>query len=381
MVACALYVNDARIKSYVKTLTTRGHSVDVLMLRERVLGQDKDDSVGFYHLSPQYQGTSRLQYAWSYLRFFISSLLTLSYLSLRKRYDAIHVHNMPNVLVFAAVVPRLLGAKIVLDVHDLMPANYMAKFGASESHWMVRCLVLEQRLSAMFANHVLCADHSQEEFLSSVCRVPKRKLGVVLNLPNEDVFQKTPRTKSSDRFDLVYHGTIAHRLGVDILLKAVSLVPRDVPVHLSIYGTGDFVDEAVECARTLGVEDRVFFSRSFFPVESIPELVGSMNLGVIGNRKTLACDRFMLPVKLLEYVYLGIPVIAPRLQIINRYFDDSMVRYYEPENAQELARCIVDLFRNPDERERLVKNSSRFYTQFNWVGQGEAYMRLLSHPA
>jgi glycosyltransferase involved in cell wall biosynthesis len=285
---------------------------------------------------------------------------------------------MPNLLIFTSVLPRLLGARLILDVHDLMPANYMAKFHVDDRHWLVRLLVLEQRVSAMMANYVFCADHSQGEFIERICGVPRRKLFVLLNLPNEDTFKPIKKARRNDVFELVYHGTIAHRLGIDILLRALAHLPDDLPVRLSIYGNGDFLDQARRLAEELRLGDRVYFSASFFPVEAIPEMVGSMDLGVVGNRRTLACDKFMLPVKLLEYVYLGVPVVAPRLEIIRRYFDEEMIKFYEPEDSMDLARCIVELYESPRERDLMARNASRFYDAYNWHAQAAAYLRLLS---
>jgi glycosyltransferase involved in cell wall biosynthesis len=379
MLAYALYLNDARIKAYVKTLENHGHHVDVLVVGEP--GKARIETQGttrVFHLTGQYRGDSGLRYLWSYLKFFVAAFFTLSYLSIRQRYQAIHVHNMPNVLVFAAIVPRLLGVRIILDVHDLMPPNYMAKFDVDETHWLVRGLLYEQRFSGLFASQVLCADHSQREFLETACRISAKKLSVVMNLPNEEIFRSTREPHRSDRFELVYHGTIARRLGIDIMLDAVARVPPDVPVHLNIYGTGDFLDEALEVSRKLALDDRVHFSQGFFAVEMIPKMVGGMDLGIVGNRRTLACDRFMLPVKLLEYVYLGIPVVAPRLQIIQRYFGDDMLKYYEPENAADLARCIVQLYRNPSEGRMLAQNASKFYDRYNWGTQAKSYLRLIA---
>jgi glycosyltransferase involved in cell wall biosynthesis len=127
-----------------------------------------------------------------------------------------------------------------------------------------------------------------------------------------------------------------------------------------------------------GLNGRVSFSRSFFPVEKIPELVGGMDLGIIGNRRTLACDKYMLPVKLLEYVYLGVPVVAPRLEVIKRYFAEDMLKFYEPENTTDLTRCIVELYHSPNERRQLAANASRFYVTYNWRSQVKTYLDLVS---
>jgi glycosyltransferase involved in cell wall biosynthesis len=86
----------------------------------------------------------------------------------------------------------------------------------------------------------------------------------------------------------------------------------------------------------------------------------------------------MLPVKLLEYVYLGVPVIAPRLEVINRYFDETMLRYYEPENIGQLAEAIVELFHHPNERERLAAAASTFYQKHNISAQAQCYLNLLA---
>jgi hypothetical protein len=156
MVAYAQYSRDARIKSYVKTLRQRGANVDLFILREP--GKESTETSGgltIHHVSRHYRGSSALRYVLSYLVFFLTTLVRVSWLSIFRGYKTVHVHNMPNLLVFTAIVPKLLGARVLLDVHDLMMANYMAKFGVSEDHFMVRCLRLEQKLSALMANRVI----------------------------------------------------------------------------------------------------------------------------------------------------------------------------------------------------------------------------------
>lgn len=381
MLAYAHYINDARIKSYVRTLEDHGHRVDVIALRsEGEAAVERRPSGTIFRIMDKYQGEHKLKYALSYLKFFLKAFLRLARGSFRDRYDVIHVHNMPNVLVFAAVIPKLFGARVMLDVHDLMPVNYMAKFNTGESALPVQVLKLEQRLSSLFADHLFCADHNQQDYLVEQCGVARRKITVLMNLPNVELFGSvtTEQQKKSDVFRIVYHGTIAHRLGIDLIVRAMARVVDRVPAELWMYGAGDYLPEALELSSQLGLENKVHFSRTFFPVEQIPEMVRGMDLGIIGNRRNLACDRYMLPVKLLEYVYLGVPVIAPHLQVIARYFDDTMVRYYQPENVEEMADAIVELFHDREERERLARTASTFYQRHNIEAQGNLYLDLLS---
>ncbi len=379
MLAYAHYINDARIKNYVRTLEDQGHHVDVIALRcNGEAAVQKRSSGTTFRIMAKYQGESTLMYFWSYLKFFVKALVLLAGRSFRHRYDVVHVHNMPNVLVFAAIVPKMLGARLMLDVHDLMPVNYMAKFDVKENDVPVRALRLEQRLSALLADHIFCADHNQRDYLVEYCGVAEKKITVLLNLPNVELFRPGSVQKKTDAFRIVYHGTIAHRLGIDLIVRAVARAVTRVPVELWVYGAGDYLPEVLALSSELKLEGKAHFSGAFFPVEKIPEIVCGMDLGIIGNRRNLACDKYMLPVKLLEYVYLGVPVIAPRLEIIKYYFDETMVRFYEPENVEQLADAIVELFHNRGECERQAHAASKFYQKYNPQAQADLYLHLMS---
>jgi len=380
MLAYAHYINDARIKNYVRTLEDHGHHVDVVALRfDQEAAVEALGTGTIFRIMEKYQGDSTLRYVWSYLMFFVKAALFLTRRSFGRRYDVIHVHNMPNALVFAAIVPRMLGARIVLDVHDLMMVNYMAKFDCGENALPVRILRLEQGLSAWLANHVFCADHNQGDYLVEHCGVARKKITVLLNLPNVELFRPVSGQKKADGFHIIYHGTIAHRLGIDLILRAVAKASAQIPVELWMYGKGDFLPDALALVNELGLEGKAHFSKSFFPVEKIPEMVCGMDMGIIGNRHNLACDKYMLPVKLLEYVYLGIPVVAPGLEVIQYYFDNTMLRFYEPENVDQMADAIVALYRSREERERQAQAALKFYQKYNPQTQAELYLRLMSH--
>jgi glycosyltransferase involved in cell wall biosynthesis len=377
MLAYAHYINDARIKNYVRTLEDQGHHVDVIALCcDGEVAVEERRSGATFRIMSKYQGESTLMYFWSYLKFFVKALVLLAGRSFRHRYDVVHVHNMPNVLVFAAIVPKMLGARLMLDVHDLMPVNYMAKFDVKENDVPVRALRLEQRLSALLADHIFCADHNQRDYLVEYCGVAEKKITVLLNLPNVELFRPGSVQKKTDAFRIVYHGTIAHRLGIDLIVRAVARAVTRVPVELWVYGAGDYLPEVLALSSELKLKGKAHFSGAFFPVEKIPEIVCGMDLGIIGNRRNLACDQYMLPVKLLEYVYLGVPVIAPRLEIISHYFDETMVRFYEPENVEQMADAIVELFHNRGECERQAHAASKFYQKYNPQEQADLYLHL-----
>jgi glycosyltransferase involved in cell wall biosynthesis len=379
MIAYSSYTDDARIKSYVKTLCGQGVHVDLLVLKDGDRPEvETGDKTRVMRLCAKYQGSNSVLYILSYVYFLAVSFLKVSRLFLKERYSVIHVHNMPNFLVFAAILPKMLGAKVILDIHDLMVPIYTAKFDAGDRHWLVRMLALEQSISARFASHVICADHMQKQELTGVYGIPEDKINVVINLPHEGIFKRIPAVKDPSTFNLIYHGTIARRLGIDLMLEAVARVREKLPVRLTIIGKGDFLGEVKALQKKLGLDDIVYISGFLIPAEDLSAIICRMDAGIIANRRTLATEKYMMPVKLMEYAYLKIPVIAPRLTIIQYYFKEDMVKYYEPENVDELSTCILDLFRNRDERDRLACKALGFFDRYNSQTNFAPYIRLVS---
>jgi glycosyltransferase involved in cell wall biosynthesis len=285
--------------------------------------------------------------------------------------DVVHVHNLPDFLVFAGLLPRLAGSKVVLDVHDSVPETFATKF--SDAPMLKRALCFEERVSALVAHRVICVNHPQRDAL--VARgIPGDKTFISMNVPDPRIFgQAAARRRSGTRaeqFNLVYHGTMAERLGVDLIIRAVAQLTDRIPgLRLHLWGNGDDLPGFQELARDLGAADRVLFVPKGYPVQELPGRLSDMDLGVIGNRRSVAAD-LMLPVKLMEYVALGVPAVAPRLRTIQHYFADEMVGYYEPEDVQSMADSIYALYRDADRRSRQAERAGVFLGNYGWQRQG-----------
>jgi glycosyltransferase involved in cell wall biosynthesis len=87
--------------------------------------------------------------------------------------------------------------------------------------------------------------------------------------------------------------------------------------------------------------------------------------------------KYMLPVKLLEYVAIGKPVICSRTETIERYFDDSMVQFFSPGSVTELAENILLLYENSVRRRDLIGNSNKFNLVYSWENQKRDYYQLI----
>jgi glycosyltransferase involved in cell wall biosynthesis len=372
MVVYTNYAIDARVRREAETLAS--HGFRVLCLTNRNGPEARRfvlDGVEVRELGvPKYRGKSPVAYLASYARFLGAASAECLRVQRGGRLDAVHAHNLPDLLVFAGLLPRLRGAKVVLDVHDSIPETFASKFSDGAIRWGVLCL--EEKLSALVAHRVICVNHPQRDTL--VARgLPASKTFVSMNVPDPRIFpsQTSERpVREGGPLNLVYHGTMVARLGVDLVIQAVRALHGRIPdLHLHLWGGGDDLDSFRALAQRLNVLDSVHFRPQGYPLEELSARLDAMDVGVLGNRRTVAGE-LMLPVKLLEYVALGIPVVAPRLRTIAHYFTDDMVSYYEPDDVDSMADAIYRLHCQPDLRREQARKAGGFLRDYGWERQG-----------
>jgi glycosyltransferase involved in cell wall biosynthesis len=166
---------------------------------------------------------------------------------------------------------------------------------------------------------------------------------------------------------MVYHGTIAERLGVDLVVQAVAKLSDLIPsLQFHLWSkAGPALDAIEQLSRSLNVGGRVCILRGGVPLERLSQELKVMNLGIVSNRKGVATD-LMLPVKMLEYIALGIPVVAPRLKCIQYYFSEEMVSFFEAGDVDSMAEVIMELFEDPARRQQQAQNARVFLDRYGW---------------
>jgi glycosyltransferase involved in cell wall biosynthesis len=111
------------------------------------------------------------------------------------------------------------------------------------------------------------------------------------------------------------------------------------------------------------------------PVEEIPSRLTEAHLGVV---PTLRDDftELLLPVKLLEYVHMGLPVVASRLPVIERYFGDDVL-LAEPGDPACIAAAIEGVRSEPGLARERAEQASRRLAEIEWRRQREHYLELV----
>ena len=378
MIAYTFYASDPRVRREAEALVARGDTVHFICVREPGKAVEREcHGVQLYPVSAgRYRGDSTFGYLARYASFFLRAFILVTWLFFKNRYQVVQVHTMPDFLVFAAAIPKLFGARIVLDVHDLMPELYICKFKMDARHPIIRFITWVERRSIAFAHRAIAVHATHRDALVSHGS-PLEKFVILLNLPDPRIFKVQGTTPREDgRFRLIYHGTVARRHGLEVALKSVRLVKDQIPeLEFLVIGEGDDIDRIKQLTNEWDLERFVKFLGRM-GVEELPKYLRQVDLGIV----PILYDeftRYMLPLKLMEYVGMDIPAIVSRTETIEAYFDDQMVRYVTPGNEQELAQAILELSRDPGARRRLVANAARFNAQYNWDEHKKVYFDLV----
>jgi glycosyltransferase involved in cell wall biosynthesis len=375
------YPGDARIENQVQALVDAGYDVDVLCMRRS--GEPYltvENGVRLYRLpSLERQRGGKLRYVAEYLAFFALSFLMLAVLQVRRKYALVQVCNLPDFLVFTAFVPKMLGARVVLDLRESTPEFYHVKFGTRLDGHVMRALVAVEQWSIRFADVALtCTEQMRRAFAGRGAR-PDR-MHVMLNSPNPEFVRepalRSPTTRADGTFRIVTHGTITERYGHDVLIRAMPAVLKKVPgAYLEIYGAGNRREYLEDVVEKCSLSDAVNFA-GYLPLEELINRLQLADCGIVPMPRNMESDLIHTH-KMQEYMVLGVPVIISRTKAVEYYFDDTCVRFFESGNEQDLAQAIIDLYENPEARYQLAKNALQVYERYSARTQRDYYSRLV----
>jgi len=378
MVAYAFYEGNARIQQYATALAKRGDAVDVIALRREGEARHRiANGVNVYGIQTRIiNEKSRLTYLYRVMQFLAYSALVLSRKHLSQPYHLVHVHSVPDFLVFAALLPKLMGSSVILDIHDILPEFYVSKFGTGRRSLLFHLLLLVEKCSAAFADHVIIANHVWYERLTARSVSPE-KCTVICNCPNPEFFRVRQQGRTHSKFIITYPGTLNWHQGLDIALKAFAKVVKEIPeAEFRIFGEGPSKPELIKLTNRLGLNGRVIFN-DMVPTERIAQEVANSDLGVVPKRASSIFGNEAASSKILEFMAAGVPVVVSRTKVDTYYHSDLTVKFFESENESDLAKSILELKRNAQLRSRLVANAAKYAQENNWEVKDIQYLSLM----
>jgi glycosyltransferase involved in cell wall biosynthesis len=390
VVLYSYYASDPRPRREAEALQRAGAEVDVICLRKNDSEPKHENlnGVNIHRISLKRRRAGKLVYILQYAWFLAASFFLLALWSLKKRYKIVHVHNMPDFLVFSGWFPRLRGAKIILDLHDPMPELYRSIYGLREGNFIVNWLEKMERNSIAFADMVITPNIAFKElFASRSC--PAEKIQTVMNSPEAEIF--SPHNESNvvpfsvlenerrKEFTLMYHGLIVERHGLDLAVQAIAKLKEKIPgIKLHLYGeTTDYLEKIMAQAEALGIKDAICF-HGYKTLDEIAHDISKADLGLIPNRLSVF-TQINFPTRIFEYLAMSKPVIVPSTRGIRDYFNNDEILFFEPDNANDLAAKIEWAYENPVELQQLVENGRRVYEKNSWALEEEKFLGMVGN--
>lgn len=367
-----VYSTQRNLRRSAETLVQEGYEVDVICVG--VKGERKRETVKevkVHRVYFLYHRDNVLWYLIDYITFFTLASFKLALLSLKRRYDVIEVHTMPDFLVFVTLFPKLLGSRVILYMFENAEQLFVSSFNVNHKHIFTRFMGFISKISASYADSVIVSDGPLHKKAVEGYGIPSNKITVVLNVPDESVFNLEPDFVAGDgnHFQLVVVSSILKRYGIQTLVSSVPLLLKDIPeIRIDIIGSGQYRPYLEQMARNLRVERYLNFTNEI-PYENIPAYIARANVSVAPMINDVGA-----PNKIFEYFALSKATVASDLPGLTAVFDDTCVLYFEPGNEKELADRILELYHSPEKRASLGNSAQKLYRKYHWPVMKQKYL-------
>jgi glycosyltransferase involved in cell wall biosynthesis len=374
------YTLDPRVRREVQALAGAGYQVDVICMRRpgepRV---ERSGPITVHRISISHRRRGLLRYLFEYMVFPLLAGAVVTALSLRRRFDLVEVNTIPDSLVFAALVPKLLGTPVLLDLHECMPEFFASKFNTGMRHPGVRLMAVVEQASIRFADFALtCTEEMRAAFVHR--GVPPEKIAVVMNGADESVFdprRRPRRARGNGRFQLVCHGSLEERYGIDTVLRAIRRLRDRIPgLHLKIYGDGAFRGELVRMTAELGLERHISFSDGWVPIADLVDGIASADAGIVAMKRDAFRDLTQCN-KMYDLIAMRRPVLCSRTASVMACFPEDCFAYFDSDDDIGLSDAILGLYEHPEWAEQLVERASEVSQPYRWPAQRTRYLRVV----
>jgi glycosyltransferase involved in cell wall biosynthesis len=379
MVAYTNYRTDPRVIREAEAAARAGHAVDFIALKRE--GESAEEVIHGVRVirvnQTRYRGRGRLSYLLAYAEFFARCAALSTRLHLRHNYAVVHVNNMPDALVFSALGPKLLGARVVLDIHDPMPNVFASKYGSGNHGWLFKLLLWQERASAWFADAVLTVSEPvKQHLLVEQHGLDQARITVIANFADDRLFALRPPPPLGRPIRMVFHGTILERYGLRPAMRALARVRDRGALHLTLIGEGDFSEELHRLIAELNLGDMVAFDNRMYPLHDMPARLAGFDLGFVPMERSSVID-YALPLKLLEYTSLGMPSIGVHNIAVRHYFSEEDCLFYDPTDPGSLNTVLDRIIADPSLVRAYAERVLLIRASLVWSAQADKYVALL----
>lgn len=368
--------DSTRVAREVDALVGERHRVDYICLGEA--GQPfrfSSRGLVIWRLPPvRPRPAGTFDYLMSYSSFFVMAAVLVTLLHLRHRFSVVQVNTLPDALVFVTTVPRLLGARVLLDLQESMPEFYATKFATSMRHPVVRLIGRIEQAAIRFSHAVITPTPQLKQTFVGRGADPA-KIAVVFDGSDESVFRPRADVQPDpSTFTLICHGTVEERYGLDTVIRAVGMLRDEMPeLRLRVVGDGAEVPRLRQLALELDIGDSVSFTDGFIPLEDLVEAIASSDVGVVAMKRDAFRD-VTLTCKMFDYLAMHRPLLISRTRSVEETLSPDSACFFESDDPEDLARGITALHASAELRRDMASRAHRHTEPYRWCHQRRLYL-------
>ena len=274
-----------------------------------------------------------------------------------QKFDFIFTIFHPFHLVPKAAVScgKVLKIPVIIKVDD---AIYQKASGLKN---------LQRKLEKMYnsktlqqGNKILVPNQYTKELVSQYYNVKSDKISIITNGTEVKNYQES----NLDSDQIIFSGAMYHHRGIDILLEAVTgVVKEKAETKFVLLGNGPELNQLKKITSEKKLEENVDF-KGWIDRNEIPKYLAASSIG-IGPLRSTEVTKHALPIKVLEYMSAGLPIIAAKDTLPEDVLEEGKNGFFI-KDSKELGKKILELLNNEELRKRMGKNSKEMVSKFDW---------------
>lgn len=375
----ALVPGDTRIRRQSDALIEAGYEVDVFALRGRgEAHEERRGALRIVRLPVSRWFTGFAGHIAEYLAFTAVATPRLAAAHRSRGYDLVQVATVPDFLAFAALPVKWMGVPLLLDLHEDMPEFFRDRFASPLLRPLLPLVTAATRAAAAVSDELVTV-HEPLRQLSIQRGVDPARIAVVMNGADETIFDPSRHPRRAWMADgvlrLIHHSNLQRIYGLDRAMKALAAVRDEIPLHLDVYGDGPWRPQIEAAIADQGVGDLVTL-HDRVPLDELPRIISDHDVGIVPSldEPYLA---YSLSTKLLEYVAMGLPVIASDLATNRSHFTADAIRFVRGGDPDSLADALRATVADPAAAQARADEARRQGAAYAWGTQKARYVELV----
>ena len=208
---------------------------------------------------------------------------------------------------------------------------------------------------------ILVSNNDTKKIVINEYNVKSEKISIVPNGVDLSLF-KTNIKKNPEK--IVFAGAMYYHRGLDILLEAIPYVIKKIPnAKFILLGSGGEMNKLKKIVSDKKLEKSVEFT-GWINRDKIPQSISDASVGIGPLRLTDVTSR-ALPIKVLEYMAVSLPVIAKRGTLPLDVLENEKNGYFV-DDVEDLVEKIIELLNDPKKVENMGIQSSNMVQKFSW---------------